>query len=227
MIALFTEPERNAMFVRHADEAFNLGPRLRRPRRRPSEEPLPRLRGARARAGRRERRRGLGRLGLRRRAPAFVELCERLRIVFVGPDAADAPPRRQDQRQGPRRGGGRPGGSPRAAGRSTSSTSRAQADEIGYPLMVKAAAGGGGRGIRRVDSEISSRPSSPTPRAERWRRSAIRRSCSRADHPGSARRGAGDRRRRGGRGRSACATRLAAAQPEGDRGIGEPGVVGQ
>ena len=71
LIALFTEPERNAMFVRHADEAVR--PRvgeLHRRRRRRAQESLSRLRRARTRAARQRGRRSMGRVGLRRRAPA-------------------------------------------------------------------------------------------------------------------------------------------------------------
>ena len=66
--------------------------------------------------------------------PAFAELCERLGIVFVGPDAGgDAPARRQDRRQAARRGGGRPGRAverrPRRA-RSTEALEHASQDRL-------------------------------------------------------------------------------------------------
>ena len=40
------------------------------------------------------------------------------------------------------------------------------AETIGYPLMIKAAAGGGGRGIRRVDDETALAAAFTSARAE-------------------------------------------------------------
>src|SRR6187399_2460284 len=76
VIALYTEPERDAMFVRHADEAVALdGGYL-------EHEGLERaLCEARADAV------WVG-WGFVAEQPEFAELCERLGIVFVGPDAA-------------------------------------------------------------------------------------------------------------------------------------------
>ena len=64
VIALYTETERHALFVRQADERHCLGPATS-----DDGQRLPRLRAARASAGRDGGRRRLGRLGLRRRAP--------------------------------------------------------------------------------------------------------------------------------------------------------------
>ena len=143
IIALYTDVERRAMFVREADEAVLLGP---------------------ARTGYLD-------LGLLERAlvearadavwvgwgfvseqPGFVELCERLGITFVGPDAAtmrrigDKIASKQLAEQA---------GVPVAPWSGGPVPTVAEAEEhaatIGYPLMVKATAGGGGRGIRRVD----------------------------------------------------------------------------
>ena len=113
--------------------------------------------------------------------PAFAELCERLGIVFVGPDAA-VMRRLGDKIEAKRLAerGGRPGRAvERRARRARSRTRSSTPPAIGFPLMIKAAAGGGGRGIRRVDVD---RPSagrrSRAPRPRRSRRSAMRRSCS-------------------------------------------------
>ncbi len=75
VIALYTEPERDAMFVRHADEAVALdGGYL-------DHEALERaLRAARADAV-------WAGWGLVAEQAAFAELCDRLGMVFVGPDA--------------------------------------------------------------------------------------------------------------------------------------------
>ena len=110
LIALYTEPEREAMFVRHADEAVCVGPgTVAAPdgTRKPGYLDYPALeralRAARADAA------WVG-WGFVAEHPEFADLCERLGIVFVGPGrGGDAPRRRQDRGQAARRGGGRPG----------------------------------------------------------------------------------------------------------------------
>jgi acetyl/propionyl-CoA carboxylase alpha subunit/acetyl-CoA carboxylase carboxyltransferase component len=153
LIALYTEPERNAMFVRYADEAFDLGPAS-------FVDP--------ADGGRKNRYLDYAALeralvaanadaawvgwGFVAEHPRFAELCERLGIVFVGPDAdvmrrlGDKINAKQlaEQAEVPV--------APWSGGPVEDVRHAFQhAEEIGYPLMVKAAAGGGGRGIRRVD----------------------------------------------------------------------------
>ena len=85
--------------------------------------------------------------------PEFAELCERLGIVFVGPDA-DVMRALGDKVEGKRL--AEKADVPVAAwsGGAVESIEEAKghADTIGYPLMIKAAAGGGGRGMRRVDN---------------------------------------------------------------------------
>ena len=84
--------------------------------------------------------------------PEFAELCARLGVVFVGPPpevmrrlgdkiGAKLLAEQADVPVAPWSGG--PVGSMEEA--------RHHAAAIGYPLMIKATAGGGGRGIRRVD----------------------------------------------------------------------------
>ena len=153
LIALYTEPEREAMFVRRADEAVCVGPgTVENPdgTRKPGYLDYPALeralRAARADAA------WVG-WGFVAEHPEFADLCERLSIVFVGPDAAvmrhvgdKIEAKRLAEEAGvpvaPWSGG--PVASAEAALR--------QAADIGFPLMVKATAGGGGRGIRRVDA---------------------------------------------------------------------------
>ena len=83
----------------------------------------------------------------------FAGLCERLGITFIGPLVRrHAQAGRQDRVQAAGRAAGVPlapwSGGPVA----DAAAARAQAESIGYPLMVKATAGGGGRGIRLVPS---------------------------------------------------------------------------
>jgi acetyl/propionyl-CoA carboxylase alpha subunit len=83
LIALYTEAERDAMFVRHADEAVCLGPGDGRGGLEYMDHgALERaLRASGADAA------WVG-WGLVAEQAEFAELCERLGIVFVGPDAA-------------------------------------------------------------------------------------------------------------------------------------------
>ena len=85
---------------------------------------------------------------------AFAEAVAAAGLVFIGPPPAAI---RGDGRQGGRArahgGRGRAGGAGLAGrGRTTTTFPRRQvAGEIGYPVMVKAAAGGGGKGMRIVE----------------------------------------------------------------------------
>ena len=151
-IALYTEPDRRAMFVREADESFYLGPAM-------FVDP---------RDGERKSRyldyAGLERALVQTRAEAvwvgwgfvaehaeFVDLCERLGVVFIGP-SGDVMRRLGDKITAKRI--AEEAKVPVAAwsGGPVESIEEAHkhGDALGYPLVVKATAGGGGRGIRRV-----------------------------------------------------------------------------
>ena len=145
-IALYTDQERTAMFAREADEAYALGPASARPYL--DLGVLERaLRASRADAV------WVG-WGFVAEDPAFADLCDRLGITFVGPSA-----------EAMRKLGDKIGskllaeevGVPVAAwsrgGVDTLEEAKAAAAGIGYPLMLKATAGGGGRGIRMVASD--------------------------------------------------------------------------
>ena len=152
-IALYTEADRRAMFVREADEAFALGSALstdeegrRRVRYLDYERVAEALTATRAEAV-------WAGWGFVSEHAAFVELCAELGIVFIGPDAAtmrrlgDKITSKQLAEQADVPVAGWSGG-PVA----TVAEARAHAERLGYPVMIKATAGGGGRGIRRVDT---------------------------------------------------------------------------
>jgi acetyl/propionyl-CoA carboxylase alpha subunit/acetyl-CoA carboxylase carboxyltransferase component len=153
VIALYTAPERNAMFVRLADEAFCIGPATvvdREGGRRVGYLDYESLERALVAVGADAAWPGWGFVAER---PDFADLCERLGIVFVGPDGA-VMRRLGDKIEAKLL--AEQAGVPVAAwsGGAVRTVEEAleHADRIGYPLMVKAAAGGGGRGIRKVTS---------------------------------------------------------------------------
>ncbi|HZD66095.1 MAG TPA: biotin carboxylase N-terminal domain-containing protein, partial [Acidimicrobiales bacterium] len=145
-IALCTEEERGAMFVRQADEAVSLtgtSPYLDHQG----------LAGALGDIGAEAVWPGWGFLS---EDPAFADLVEGLGMTFIGPSGEVM--RQLGDKIGAKRlaeGAGVPV-APWSGGPVPSlDEARRHASRIGYPLMVKAMAGGGGRGIRRVDEEAA------------------------------------------------------------------------
>ncbi|KZM74392.1 carboxyl transferase domain-containing protein [Nocardia terpenica] len=144
-IALYTDGERHASFVREADDGYCLGPASARPYLDPVvlERALVATRADAAWAG----------WGFVAEDPAFVELCDRLGVTFIGPSAAAM--RALGDKIGAKLLAEQVGVpvAPWSRGPvDTLEDALAQADAIGYPLMLKATAGGGGRGIRIVAS---------------------------------------------------------------------------
>jgi acetyl-CoA carboxylase biotin carboxylase subunit len=82
--------------------------------------------------------------------PALAQLCEANGVVFIGPTAAQIESVADKVRA---RSEATNAGVPVAAGATVTSVAEAMAAarEIGTPLLVKAASGGGGRGMKRVD----------------------------------------------------------------------------
>ena len=144
-VALHTEGESHAMFVREADASYDLGPASARP-----YIDLAVLERALTESGADAVWPGWGFVA---EDPAFVDLCDRLGITFIGPSA-----------QAMRQLGDKIGSkllaeevgvpvAPWSRGAVDSlEAALTAAEEIGYPLMLKATAGGGGRGIRMVAS---------------------------------------------------------------------------
>ncbi|MCP3956866.1 MAG: ATP-grasp domain-containing protein [bacterium] len=167
-IALYTEPDSRSMFVREADEAVLLGPAtFVDPRDGGSKSACldcDRLRqvltGAEADAV------WVG-WGFVAEHAAFVDLCDELGIVFVGPSAevmrrlGDKISSKQLAEEA------RVPVAPWSGGPvETLEEARRHAAHLGYPLMIKATAGGGGRGIRKVHSESELRSAFERARAE-------------------------------------------------------------
>ncbi|HSU09984.1 MAG TPA: biotin carboxylase N-terminal domain-containing protein, partial [Pseudonocardia sp.] len=150
-IALYTAADRRAMFVREADEAVLIGPDTDGAATEMGPNPYLDLPGlARALHACRADAVWPG-WGFVSERAEFAELCRDLGIVFVGPSPEVM--RALGDKIGSKLLATRVGvpmapwsGGPVA----DVAAARASAEEIGYPLMVKATAGGGGRGIRFV-----------------------------------------------------------------------------
>ena len=151
-IALFTEPDRHAMFVREADESVSLGAaQLIDPSTRQAKSSyvdygvLERaLAAARAEAA------WVG-WGFVAEHAEFADLCREMGIVFIGPDA-DVMRRLGDKISSKRLAEqARIPVAPWSGGPvETVADARRHAERLGFPLLIKATAGGGGHGIRRV-----------------------------------------------------------------------------
>lgn len=143
VVALHTEGESNAMFVRESDLAYNLGPASERP-----YLDYARLEQALVATGADAAWVGWGFVA---EDPNFAELCQRLGVTFIGPSA-------EAMRQlGDKIGSkllaeevGVPVAPWSQGAVDTLDDALATAHRVGYPLMLKATAGGGGRGIQKV-----------------------------------------------------------------------------
>ncbi len=145
-VALHTDADRTATFVREADIAYDLGPASARP-----YLDLKALERALVETGADAAWVGWGFVA---EDPAFAELCERVGVTFVGP-SADAM-RKLGDKIGAKLIAEEVGVpvAPWSRGAvETLEAATAAAAKIGYPLMLKATAGGGGRGIRVITSE--------------------------------------------------------------------------
>ncbi len=141
-VAVYSEADRELPFVDYADEAYAIGPG-------PATESY--LRGetiirTAQRAGAEAIHPGFGFLA---ENPAFARACAAAGLTFIGPspDAMEAMASKTAARQAMAAAGVPivPGLTEPVA---TLDDARAAAAEIGYPVAVKAAAGGGGKGIK-------------------------------------------------------------------------------
>jgi len=145
-VAVYSDADRHALHVREADEAVHIGPSPARESYLVGEKILAAARATGAEAI----HPGYGFLS---ENAAFAEAVEAAGLVWVGPKAAsiramglkDAAKRLMDQAGVPTT----PGylGDDQAAERL-----QAEAERIGFPVLIKAVAGGGGKGMRRVNA---------------------------------------------------------------------------
>jgi acetyl-CoA carboxylase biotin carboxylase subunit len=144
-VAVYSTADRDALHVRLADRAVCIGPPS------PTESYLnvPSLVAAASTTGCDAVHPGYGFLA---ESPAFVEACSDNDLVFIGPDAS-VMARMGDKVQA--KAAMREAGVPLVPGTESATTlaqARELAPQIGFPILLKAAAGGGGRGMRLVSS---------------------------------------------------------------------------
>jgi len=151
-VAVFSEADAASLHVRMADEAVPIGP----PPAAESYLNMERILEAARATGAEAIHPGYGFLA---ENAAFARLCEERGVVFIGPNSTalelvgDKVRARQTMEKA---------GIPTVPGMTSVSTSleefRAAARALGYPVMVKASAGGGGKGMRTVCDETGLAP---------------------------------------------------------------------
>jgi acetyl-CoA carboxylase biotin carboxylase subunit len=144
-VAVYSEADEDSLHVRFADEAIRIGPASARK----SYLSVPAIISAAEISNVDAIHPGYGFLA---ESAYFAEVCEACNIRFIGPSAeiirlmGDKAAARRSMIEA---------GVPVVPGSdgviATLAEARRVADEIGYPVMIKAAAGGGGRGMRTVN----------------------------------------------------------------------------
>ena len=159
-VAVYSEADRNALHVRFADEAICIGP----PRSSDSYLNIPQVISAAEIANVDAIHPGYGFLS---ENANFAEVCEASHITFIGP-SPDAI-RMMGEKDRARAEMGKAGLPiiPGSAGVvADEDTAKEVAKQVGLPLMIKAAEGGGGRGMRMVREKRELIPAFQTARSE-------------------------------------------------------------
>ncbi|HLL55950.1 MAG TPA: acetyl-CoA carboxylase biotin carboxylase subunit [Myxococcaceae bacterium] len=144
-VAVYSEADRSALHVRMADQAFLVGP----PPSRESYLVQDRIIEAAKKAGADAIHPGYGFLS---ENATFVRACEKAGITFIGPPASAMDAMGEKTRA---RANMINAGVPVVPGTKepipTTEEARKYAESIGLPVMLKAAGGGGGKGMRKVE----------------------------------------------------------------------------
>jgi acetyl-CoA carboxylase, biotin carboxylase subunit len=145
-VAVYSTADRDSLHVRLADRAVHIGP----PPAAESYLSIPSLVAAATTTGCEAVHPGWGFLA---ENPAFAAACEDNDLVFVGPRADSLATMGDKVRAKEAMAAARVPLVPGSVGTATLDEARRLATDIGFPLLLKAAAGGGGRGMRLVASE--------------------------------------------------------------------------
>jgi acetyl-CoA carboxylase, biotin carboxylase subunit len=151
-VAVYSEADRNSLHVKFADEAVCIGP----PRSAQSYLDIPRIISAAEITNAHAIHPGYGFLS---ENPHFAEICREAGITFIGPtpEVIESMGMKQKARAAMQL-----AGVPILPGSKDILESAEQAEElaeeIGYPVILKAAAGGGGRGMRIVRTRAELAP---------------------------------------------------------------------
>jgi acetyl-CoA carboxylase, biotin carboxylase subunit len=158
-VAVYSTADAGALHVRLADQAVCIGP----PTAAESYLRIPNVIAAAQTTGCEAVHPGYGFLS---ENPAFVTACAENDLVFVGP-GADVMERMGDKARAKAElsAAGVPL-VPGTDGGVTLAQAREAADELGFPVLLKAAAGGGGKGMRLVHTAAELEPAYSTARAE-------------------------------------------------------------
>jgi acetyl-CoA carboxylase biotin carboxylase subunit len=159
-VAVYSDVDRASLHVRKADEAYPIGPAAAKE----SYLNIHKILGVAERAGADAIHPGYGFLSENAK---FARACADAGVKFIGPTAAamDAMGSKTRARQAMER-----AGVPFVPGTLRGLESYEQAEEvaarIGYPIMLKAAAGGGGKGMRLVQAPAELRSALEAARSE-------------------------------------------------------------
>ncbi len=159
-VAVYSDVDRASLHVRKADEAYPIGPATATE----SYLNVQKILDVAARSGADAIHPGYGFLSENAR---FARACADVGVKFIGPTAAamDAMGSKTRARQAMER-----AGVPFVPGTSSGLESLEQAEEVaarlGYPVMLKAAAGGGGKGMRLVHAPGELKPALEGARSE-------------------------------------------------------------
>ncbi len=144
-VAIYSDADRTALHVRYADEAYYIGPA-------PSAQSYLRIEGIIATANEANVDAIHPGYGFVAENPAFARACRDAGLAFIGP-TPESMELMGDKAAARRLAAGI--GIPIVPGtdhRIREEEAKAVAQQIGYPLLVKAAVGGGGKGLRTVHS---------------------------------------------------------------------------
>ncbi|HIJ79864.1 MAG: acetyl-CoA carboxylase biotin carboxylase subunit [Desulfobulbaceae bacterium] len=161
-VAIYETPDKDALHIRVADEAIWIGDGPRS-----DYLSIEKVIAAVKKSGAHAIHPGYGFLA---ENPDFAKACEDNGIVFIGPssDVIEALGNKVTARRIMAEAGIPmvPGTQNLSAGDAGIQEAVEFADKYGYPVMLKATAGGGGRGIRRVENEAQLRAEIPVARSE-------------------------------------------------------------